>query len=827
MQFAPRIECGGMEICMRKKDFLAVKRLLTILLVLCFIISPWSILHTDAAGCEKYNAKTDVDYTDGKGADVVLEHKEEQGGSVTASYAVDDTRLTRNATYYMSMKVKFSNSHSWAIRLRNVTCKINGETVTGDMQFHVFDKQGTLQVAGKSIDNWPRFTNIEDNAWHTITVRSTVDSFEFWVDGTRATGLYYNANVTDMTTNYTCPKVIISGLNTGTVKDIYVWNDGKEENPIMPADKVAQSIEGLPDAVSVKKSDQSKVQKVVAAYEALEEAEKKYVLNYDKLQQVVKALGSGDAYDIRVSGSKEGSFESLFPKNVISHTEADGNTKYYFETKTGRNATYYTQFVVNLSSESNCFDVYLRNQKHTIDGKSVSGVISLRLFKNSAAVVDSGQNRLSEWANYKTNIFEGGHVITVESSPTSCALWIDEVRYEVPDYLSNVTGSAECIQATTGFYMSKTVEGTISDVRVWSNENTYSAGDKVRVAIFELPDLNKVTLDDKAAIAKVQKSYDKLSQTEQKYVTNLSRLEKLERTIALIEAEGDSAYNFLRDELPVVQSDYINLISTGTLSTPATYSSKVTYNAATHDIRYLESESYITSTFTDLQGIGANDRYLIKFTYKPYEYYYETPTAAWMGLRITFSGYEVGGNGAKTINKTQFAFMTNQCAVISRANGNAMPTNYLPTFATEVGKEYQVSMLCEQGRMKIWVNGEPIAYFDELPAYPMKLEFESSRCKCDVTNIQLYNLSNPTEPELTASEEGGFKMIADSLYDVEGIIAKDRVDQKKQTWILSLILFAVILVVSAIVVAANVIRKPKRLNQKKEEAVKNVKEENH
>ena len=98
------------------------KLTLTLVLLISFTISPMNLVNTYAASFRAYNSATDIDYTDGEGKGIVLTHQKKDGGSVVASYEVDDTRLTRNATYYMSMKAKFSNSESWVIRLRNVTC---------------------------------------------------------------------------------------------------------------------------------------------------------------------------------------------------------------------------------------------------------------------------------------------------------------------------------------------------------------------------------------------------------------------------------------------------------------------------------------------------------------------------------------------------------------------------------------------------------------------------------------------------------------------------------------------------------------------------------
>lgn len=790
-----------------------IKKVLALILVLCFLYSPYDSLDVLAAPYRTYDEETDLDYTDGEGADVVLKHTKEEGGAVTASYEVEDTRLTRNASYYMSMMVQFRNSQSWIIRVRNVTCKIKGKEVTGDMQFHLFKDKGTLQVDGKTIDNWPTFNDIGDHEWHQVTVRSTVDSFEIWIDGERGKGLYYKADVTDMVSNYTCPAVILGGYNTGTVRDIVVWNDGKDENPVMPADRVAQQIEALPDTIKLTIADTDRVYQAKEAYDKLSEDEKKFVINYDKLEQLLLSAGNKQGYyEIEVSGMKAGKYGKVFPEGVILHETDEDPAKYFMDTAATRNSTFYNQFVINMTEDSNCFDVYLRNQKHTVEGKTVTGPISLRIFKKSAAIVDSANNRLSEWANFKSNIFEGSHVITVESSADACNIWIDETKYELPDYLLNVT-DIDRISATSGFYLGKTVNGTISDVRIWNNgksENPYSSGDKARIAIYQLPELGELTVKDRKKIEEARSLYEELESEELKYAYNLDKLEQLESALVFLEEEGDHAKAFLSDEVPEVKEDYVNLISTGTLDIPPFYSSKVLYNAATHNIEFNDSHNYITTGFEGIEGISAEDTYLIKFEYTPHEYYYETETAAWMGLRITFSGYEVGGNGAKTVNKTQFAFMENQCAVIPKANGNAMPTDYLPTFVAQIDETYHVSMLCEQGKMKIWVNGEPIAYYDNIPAYPMKLEFEGSRCACDVKNIQLYNMSNPTEPELEETQNDGFKYIEDMLYDVEGISPQDRLNQKQLAFILSTVSFAAVVVAFAVVVTIIVLRKKKK-----------------
>lgn len=796
-------------------------------LVICFALSPWDTMLAEAASARTYDSTKDVDYTGGEGAGIVLEHQGE--GTPTAAYEVNDSRLTRNATFYMSMQVKFTKSHSWVIRLRNASCKIKGETVTGNMQFHFFANKGTLQVGGKDIGakSWSDYKNVEDDKWHTVVVRSAPDSFELWIDGDRANALYLNQDVLDLTSNYACPAVTMAGYNEGTIKNICVWNNGTDENPVMPADRVVQKIESLPDTVALKASDARSVQKAKEAYDALSDKEKTYVTNYDKLQQLLRTSGSSEKNDyIEVSGTAKGAFAEVFPDGVISHRK-DTTEKFLFESRIGRTATYYIQFVMNMAQDSNCFDIVLRNQQHTVDGRSVTGNIFLRMFKNSAVVLDSRQNLVSDWVNYATNIYKGSHVITVESSPTSLTLWIDEVKYEVPDYMTQISGKPDCIQAVTGFTFAQAqAEGTISNIRVWSNQNTYAAGDEVRVSIFELPQLNGLRLEDAREIESIRESYDALPEGQKKYVSNLDKLERLERAIAYLREKGNAAYLFLKDEVPSVQEDYVNLISTGTLNIPASYSNIVEYDAAKHAITYKEAGEYITTAFNGIDGIKSDDTYLIKFNYIPYEYFYETESAGWMGLRITFSGYTIGGNGAKTNNKTQFAFMTYQCAKLSWANGNASPTDYLTTFSPKIGKEYQVTMLCEQGKMKLWINGEPIVYYDNLPEYPFRLEFESSRARCDVKDIQLYNLSSPTNPELTEAKTESFKFIGDTLYDVQGITAQDRVDAKWKAFMIALVLLLAVTAITVVVFVFNLKKKSFVKKTKGEEAVHHDKKEN-
>lgn len=789
----------------RKKTVLC--RILAGVFILCFLLQSLPVTEVAASNFPVYEAGKDIDYTGGEGAEVELTHKKDEPN---VSYEVNDTRLTRNATFYMSMQVKFTNSHSWGIRVRNVTCKIDGETVTGAMEFRTFKKNGTLQVNGKNIDSWPTFNDISDDKWHELTVRSSVDSFEIWVDGVRGQGFYYNLNVTDMVSNYTCPAVILGGWNEGTVKNIRVWNDGTTENPVMPADKVTQKIEALPDAVSLKASGQKQVADAVAAYEALSDSEKSFVSNYDKLLQLQRVSNGGnDPYDITVSGSAEGAFTEVFPDGVLSQQKGGTPLKYYFETEASRNSTLYTQCVIHMEPETNCFDIVLRNQSHTAKGKKVTGPISIRMFKNSAVVLDSRQNAISDWVNYYgVNLFQGSHVITVESTPTSCTLWIDEVKYEVPAYLSEeMVSDIDCIQAQSGIYLSEQVTGTVSNIRVWNDRNSgtggqnrYAAGDAARIAILRLPELEELSPADASDIEAARKLCDQLSEKEQKYVTNLDKLERLERAMKLIEEKGaEHAYAFLKDELPKVEEDYLNLISTGTISIPTAHSSTVNYNANTHELKYTDCKEYINSTFKNIEGITAEDTWLLKFTYTPYEYYYEKASANWMGLRITFSGYTVGGNGATKVNRSQLAFMVSQFGIMSVENGNNMPNTY-QSFKPELGQSYQVTMLCEQGRMKVWVNGEVLAYYDELPTFPCTVGFESSRCRCDITDIQLYNMSSPTV--LKTSEEGeqdGFQYINDLLYDVKGAVSEGQLTQKQTVWILAGTLTVAVVLLTAVI----------------------------
>ena len=759
---------------MKKSIHLILDRVLIITLTICLIsgtLLAFNVSDVSASAYKFYDASKDIDYTDGKGADVVLRHKE--NAQEEATYEISDTRLTRNATVYMSMKVNFKKSWAWGIQLRDASCRINGKKYTGKMIYRLFGNQGTLQVADQSIDEWSQFNKIDDKKWHTVTVRSTTKSFEIWIDGVKGKKLYYMSNVTNLNSNYVCPAIVLSGYNDGTVKDIKIWNNGTTDNPVMPADRVCQSIEALPDVVSLKESDLIKIRSVLSDYSNLSDTEKKFVVNYDKLELLKKALTKfTGAYSLQVEGTKKGTFNEVFPKGVISHRRSNGLEHYEFNTGLSRKSTFYIQCVINLAEDSNCFDILLRDEAYKVKGKDVESNVSIRLFTHGALLIDQKGNAMSEWLDFdKKNLLGESHIIVVESSPNSCALWIDNKKYDFKKIHKEASGKIDIIEAKPGFNLTEEPEGTISHISVWNDknrDNEYSAGDKARIAIFNLPELSRISLEDEGKINKARKLYNVLSKRDRKYVPNVEDLKKRERAIKFIKEDSKDASMFLRDNLPKVEKDYVNLISTAKPNIKPEFNQMVSYNASTYELNIKNSEEYINIPFEDIQGIESDDTYLIKFVYKPYEYFYETETATWMGLRVTFSGYNVGGNGAILDNKQQFAFMVNSCAIIPIANNNGQATEYLEGFVAEPGKTYYVSMLCRQGKLKMWVNGRVVGYLDTLAKYPLKLEFEGSRCRCDITNIQLYNMSNPQVKEKLAEKQGGLKYIADLLYSEKG-----------------------------------------------------------
>lgn len=807
---------------MKKVTSKTLDRVIALALIICLVSGisfAGNVSDVPASAYQSYNASKDIDYTDGEGAKVVLTHKE--NAPEVASYELTDTRLTRNATVYMSMKVNFKKSWAWGIQLRDATCEIDGKEYTGKMIFRLFGNQGTLQVADQSIDEWPQFNSIDDQKWHTVTVKSTTKSFEVWIDGVKGKKLYYMSNVKNITSNYVCPAITLAGYNDGTVKDIRIWNDGTTENPVMPADRVCQSIEALPDVVSMTQADLSKIRSVLSDYQNLSETEKKFVVNYDKLELLKKALTKFDgAYELKVEGTKIGTFAQVFPEGIISHRRSYGLERYEFDTALSRKSTYYIQCVINLAEDSNCFDILLRDEAYKVDGKDVESNVSIRLFTHGALLIDQKGNAMSEWLEFdKKNLLGESHILVVESSPNACALWIDNKKYEFENINKEASGTVDIIAAKPGFNLTNEPEGTISHVAVWNDkagDNTYSVGDAARIAIFNLPELNQLSLDDEPQVQKARKLYNALSKSDKQYVPNIEKLEKTERAIKFIKEDSNMAFMFLKDDLPQVGDSYVNLMSTAKPDIKPEFSQMVSYNAATYELNFTNSEEYINVPFNEIQGIGSDDTYLIKFVYKPYEYFYETETAAWMGLRVTFSGYNVGGNGAILNNKQQFAFMVNSCAIIPIANNQGQPTDYIDGFVAEVGKTYHVSMLCRQGKLKIWVNGKAVGYLDTLADYPLKLEFEGSRCKCDVTDIQLYNLSNPEAKESVEENQGGFKFIDDLLYGKEGKSSNADLNRDK-TIMVAAITLAVVVVIALIVTVIFIVKKRKKKGEHKDE----------
>ena len=65
--------------------------------------------------------------------------------------------------------------------------------------------------------------------------------------------------------------------------------------------------------------------------------------------------------------------------------------------------------------------------------------------------------------------------------------------------------------------------------------------------------------------------------------------------------------------------------------------------------------------------------------------------------------------------------------------------------------------------------------------------------RCDIKDIQLYNMSTPTAPELTEKLAKNVKFIEDLLYDVEGSTDTRQMKEKQMIMILSVILFVIVI----------------------------------
>lgn len=770
----------------------------------CLIFMATNQISIFASAYPKYDTKTDIEYTNGEGKKVNLKHKEKEE-SVKVSYELTDSRITRNATVYMSMKVKFKKSWSWVITLRDATCEIDGKKVTGKMTVNLFGNQCHAGIGGEGIDNWPQYDVIDDNKWHEVTIKSTPATFEIWIDGVRGKKLYFNKNVKNISSNYVCPSITMSGYNDGTIKDVKIWNNGKDENPVMPADRVTQSVEALPDVVALSESDIQTVKNVISSYNQLSAKEKGYVVNYDKLELLEKSLSKFDnSYELNVTGTKVGKFKELFSSGIISHRRENGLERYLFDTTLSRKSTFYIQCVVNLDKDSNCFDICLRDEAYKVNGKDVESNVSIRIFNHGALLIDQKGNGMSDWLEFeKANVLGESHIIVVESSPTTCAMWIDDKKYEFENINLKSEGNIDYVAAKPGINLTNEPEGTVSYIEVWNDkqtQNTYSIGDKERIAIYNLPELKDITLKDEAKVKKVRKMYNALSKQGKSYIDNLEQLEKAERAITFMKNDSKMAALFLSDELPKLNSNYLNLISMAKPDIDAKYNSKALYNAATNELNFVVSDEYMNIPFDEIQGIGADDTYMIKFVYKPYEYYYETETAAWMGLRITFSGYNPGGNGSITNNRQQLAFMVKENCIMSVVNNQGVSGEYMSNFITEPGKTYNVAMLCRQGRMKLWLNGKAVLDMDTLCDYPFKLEFESSRCRCDITDIQIYNMSNPNMEEAIDESDAGFKYVDDLLYGKDGQSLSTEVDTDRVILIASMVCAGVAVISIAVVI---------------------------
>ena len=755
-------------------------------------------INTSALATPDFVSRRDINYAGNDGEKLYLTHKRNEP-DINATYWVENSALTRNATFYISINARFTNSESWGVRLRNVSCKVDGKVVTGDLVFRFFKTSGVAQIGDVTVnqEKWASFDNICDNQWHNIIVKSDTKSISVWIDGNQAKGTYFAANVTEMKSNYSCPGVFMGGYNDGELKNLKVWNNGGSENPVMPADRVVRAITALPNPSNIKVSDADAVGNVSEAYIALSSEEKKYVNNYSRFQQAEMALNSlKNSFELWVSGTETGKFEDVLGESGIVHDKGDTEGKYFLEGEMSRNSTYYIQFAAKFDFLFS-FDLYLRNAEYEIDGKKITGNTNIRFFRSSAAVVDSKQNRISSFINYP-DIGSGTHVFTLKVEPYNLTVWIDGVKYEFSQYLmctdlKDEFSSVENynnISTVTGFCLGSSEEygayGKIFDIRVFNDKNTlsygenrYSSGDDARISIFKLPEYNQITLDDKPNVQKARELVSKLAEEDLKYVTNIDKLEKLERAIQFIEETGEYAYMFLRDEMPLIKKDDKNLISISDITIPAEHNNYISYNKLTHDLVCTSPNEYIEVPFTTPELLSAEDTYVIKFSYTPYEYFYETETSAWMGLRVYFSGYQVGGNGQKYLNRTELAFMTDDIGIISTVNGTTGACDYFGGYKIELDKTYDVVLLCAQGKMKLWINNMPVAYYDTIPEFGPYISFQFSRARCDVKNIQIYNYKDETPLAQENVKDAMHLMVDDLLYNMDGIELIDKLNLKK------------------------------------------------
>ena len=79
------------------------------------------VIKSQAVAFNSYDPASDIDYTNGEAKNVVLTRKKTD--KHTVAYELTDYRITRNATIWVSMNVKFDNPWSWGIKFRNIDAK--------------------------------------------------------------------------------------------------------------------------------------------------------------------------------------------------------------------------------------------------------------------------------------------------------------------------------------------------------------------------------------------------------------------------------------------------------------------------------------------------------------------------------------------------------------------------------------------------------------------------------------------------------------------------------------------------------------------------------
>ena len=332
-------------------------------------------------------------------------------------------------------------------------------------------------------------------------------------------------------------------------------------------DNVIALINAIPD--TVKLSDKVTVEKARAAYNALTDAQKNQVTNYDRLTSAEKAIATleeNERRDKAAANAVIAMIDSLPSTITLTDSTAVNNARSAYENLTAQQKAYVTNLNKLIDAENRLKELEAEEKEKA----AINEVISLiNAIPDSVTLKDKGAVEAARKAydaltdaqkqgviNYD-KLTDAERTISAlealekaDAEDKAAAKAVEDLIDKLPDTLTlsdkaDVNAAREAYDAltdtqknlVTNYADLEKAENTIAALEAYekASEADKKVADKVISMIDELPD--NLTLNDKEKVEAARKAYDALTEAQKQIVTNYSDLIEAEVAIAELENE--------------------------------------------------------------------------------------------------------------------------------------------------------------------------------------------------------------------------------------------------------------------------------------------------